>query len=232
MAEAKKIGELLIESGLIDDFQLSAALAHQRNWGGKLGAVLVEMEFVKEEDVAKAIAEKLRTPYANLFEPEIPEAVLKLIKGDVAKKYSVVPVKKEAGGIVVAMSDPLDIEVIDALRFATGQKIKPALALESEIRDAIKKYYDHQDVVRKPRTSFRDIAGSSTGKMEIIHGSDLKMKRTEDASSPIIPKEEAVEQALQDCKVRVDSVISLLIEKGLITREELVSMIYQKKIGL
>ncbi len=229
---AKKIGELLIEAGLIDDFQLNAALAHQRNWGGKLGSVLVEMEFVKEQDVAKAIAEKLRTPYANLFEPEIPLEVLKFIKEDVAKKYGVVPVKKEAGGLVVAMSDPLDIEVIDALRFATGQKIKPALALESEIRDAIKKYYDHQDIVHRPRTLLREIASHSSEKMEIIHGSDLTMKKTDDASSPIIPKDEAVERALQDYKIRMDALISLLIEKGLITREELVSMIYQKKIGL
>jgi type IV pilus assembly protein PilB len=117
MAEAKKLGELLKEVGLIDDFQLQSALSHQRNWGGKLGSILVELEFLSEENVARVIAEKMRMPYANLFEPEIPENIIRLIKEDVAKKYVVMPVKKEAGRIVIAMSDPLDMAAIDETPF-------------------------------------------------------------------------------------------------------------------
>lgn len=234
MAEAKKLGELLKDAGLIDDFQLESALSHQRNWGGRLGAILVEMEFVKEIDVAKVIAEKLRIPYADLFAPEIPEASLKLIKPELAKKYTVVPVKKEAGGVVVAMADPLDIRVIDELRFITGFNIKPALALESEIKDAIRKYYDHEEVFRKDAApSFKEITKSSSGKMEIIHGTELGMAKEErDPASAILSKDESSQQALLDTKMRLDALISLLIEKGLITREEIVSMIYQKKMGL
>ncbi len=231
MAEAKKLGELLKEAGLIDDFQLESALAHQRNWGGRLGAILVDMQFVTEENVAKVIAEKLHIPYANLFEPEIPEASLKLIKQDIAKKYTVMPVKKEAGAVIVAMSDPLDIRVIDELRFITGFNIKPALALESEIKDAIRKYYDHQDVVRKSATSFKQISASSA-KMEIIRGSELNMPKEEKDVSSILTKEESAQQALVDNKIRIDALISLLIEKGVIKRDEIVSMIYQKKMGL
>ena len=234
MAAAKKLGELLKEVGLIDDFQLESALSHQRTWGGKLGAILVELEFVSEEEVAKVIADKLKIPYANLFEPEIPEASLKFIKAEVAKRYSVVPVKKEGGGLVVAMSDPLDIEVMDSLRFATGLNIKPALALDSEIKLALRKYYDHEDVVRRPKASFQQTAGSSSGKMEIIHGSDLNMTKVEqgDPSSAMLSSQETAQQSLTDNKVRLDALISLLIEKGLITRDELVSMVYQKKLGL
>jgi type IV pilus assembly protein PilB len=233
MAAAKKLGELLKEVGLIDDFQLQSALSHQRNWGGKLGAILVELEFVSEEKVARVIAEKMRMPYANLFEPEIPENIIRLIKEDVAKKYIVVPVKKEAGRIVVAMSDPLDMEAIDELRFITGLNISPALALESELKQAIRKYYDHEEVVRKQVSSFKEIAGSS-GKMEIIRGSDLNMPKAppQDGDNALLSREETSQQALLDTKIRVDALTSLLIEKGLITREELVSMIYQKKLGL
>ena len=232
MTEAKKLGELLKDAGLIDDFQLQSALSHQRNWGGKLGAILVELKFVREEDVARVIAEKLRIPYANLFEPEIPETVLNLIKGDIAKKYTVIPVKREGGGLVVAMADPLDIEVMDALRFVTGLHIKPALALDSEIKDAVRKYYDHEDFIRKPQTLLREKTDGSKEKMEIIRGSDLNIKMEPDRGSPILPREEAAQQTLVDNKIRIDALISLLIEKGLITRDELVSMIYQKKIGL
>ena len=110
MAEVKKIGDMLIEAGLIDDFQLQSALSHQRNWGGKLGSVLIEMEFVREEDLARVIAEKLKTPYVNLFDPAIAPEVVKLIKPEVAKKYLVMPAKKEKGSLTLAMTDPLDIE--------------------------------------------------------------------------------------------------------------------------
>lgn len=231
MAETKKLGELLKDAGLIDDFQLQSALSYQRNWGGKLGAILIELEFVREDDLAKIIAEKLRMPYVNLFEPLVPEDVIKLIKNDVVKKYNVVPAKKDGGTLVVAMADPLNFEVVDALRFITGLKVKPALALDSEIRDAIRRYYDGEDVVRKTKTTFKDISAAA-GKMEIIHGSDLKMTPAAGSISSIQPREEAARQEQFDSRIRLDALISLLIEKDLITRDELIKMIYQKKIGL
>jgi type II secretion system (T2SS) protein E len=235
MAEAKKIGDMLKEAGLIDEFQLQSALSHQRNWGGKLGHILIELEFVREEELARVIAEKLKIPYVNLFEPEVPEAVLKLVKPEIAKKYHVVPAKKDKGMLVLAMVDPLDIEAIDTIRFATGLNIKPTLALESEIRDAIRKYYDGEEIVRKqPKVPFYQRTHSTGGKMELIRGSDLNMPKLEvgGAHSPILSKEDSVNQALQDSRMRLDALSTLLIEKGIITREELVSMIYQKKMGL
>jgi hypothetical protein len=136
---------------------------------------------------------------------------------------------------MLAMSDPLDIEAIDEIRFITGLNIKPSLALESEIRDAIKKYYDGEEIVRKQKSAplFQGVH-SSDGKMEIIRGSDLSMqKETEnDAASPILSKDESALQGLQDMRIRIDALTTLLIEKGLISRDELISMIYQKKMGL
>jgi type II secretion system (T2SS) protein E len=234
MPETRKLGDLLKEAGLIDEFQLSAALSHQRNWGGKLGSILIELEFVREEDIARVIAEKLKTPYINLFEPEIEKSVIKLIKAEVAKKYQVVPARREKGTLMLAMADPLDIKVIDEIRFISGLNIKPTLAMQSEILDAIKKYYDGVEVVRKQGLNpFYQQAHSSEGIMEIIRGSDLNMTKSEkdDAKSPILSKDETAQQALHDCKVRIDAIATLLVEKGIISRDELVSMIYQKKIG-
>ncbi len=234
MAQAKKIGELLKEAGYIDDFQLETALSHQRNWGGKLGSVLIELEFITEESLARVIAEKLRTPYYSLFEPVIAEEVIKLIKPDIAKKYQVVPVKKSKGELIIAMSDPLDIEALDAIRFATGLNVKPSLALESEIKDAIRKYYDGEDVVRKVFKMPFHQRRPSSDKMEIIRGSDLKMPKGAgaDAGSSPQPGDAAAQQAVEVMRLKLDALISVLIEEGLITREKLVSMLYQKKIGL
>jgi len=227
MAEKKKLGDFLKEAGLIDDFQLQTALSHQRNWGGKLGSILVEMEFVREEELARVIAEKMGIPYVNLFDPEIPAASVSLIKVDVAKKYGVVPVRKEGSSIVIAMSDPMDMEAIDDLRFSTGLMVKPALALESEIKDAIRKYYDGEEVVRKPK----EVLFVKSEKMETIFGSDL-MTSSNEVQVATVAQDEVSRQGAQDDRLRLDALITLLIEKKIINREDLVKMIYQKKIGL
>jgi MshEN domain len=235
MAEAKKLGDMLKEAGLIDEFQLESALSYQRNWGGKLGSIIIELEFISEADLARVIAEKLHTPYINLFDPEIPENLIRLIKPEIAKKYHVIPASREKGILMLAMSDPLDIEAIDEIRFITGLNIKPSLALESEINDAIKKYYDGEEIVRKQRgESFYHQKKTLGGKMEIIHGSELSMDKNaeNDVKSPILSKEESTQQSLQDTRMRFEALITLLIEKGLISRDELVNMIYQKKMGL
>jgi len=233
MAEKKKLGDILKEAGLIDDFQLQSALSHQRNWGGKLGNVIIEMGFVGEADISRVLAEVLGLPYADLFEPEIPAAVVNLIKPEVARKYQVMPVKKEGGSLLLAMTDPMDIDAIDGLRFATGLAIKPALALSAEISDAIRKYYDHENIVR---TKTPMVFGKSPapGKMEIIRGSDLTMLKDadEDPTSPILGREEVAQQSMADTKMRLEALISVLIEKGMITRDELVRRVYQKKMGL
>jgi type IV pilus assembly protein PilB len=236
MAEVKKkLGDMLKDAGVLDEFQLQTALSHQRSWGGKLGKILIELDFVKEEQLARTISDKLQIPYVNLFEPEVPNAVIALIKADIAKKYQVIPAKKEGGALVLAMLDPLDIEAMDEIRFITGLTIKPSLALESEIRDAIRKYYDGEVVTRKQeKTFFYHRDHDSGGKMEVIHGSDLNMAKsnTSDASSSILSREDTAQLSLEDTRLRLDALIALLIDKELITREELVSAIYHKKIGV
>jgi type IV pilus assembly protein PilB len=230
----KKLGDMLIEAGLIDDFQLQTALSHQRNWGGKLGSILIELQFIREEDLARVMAEKLHIPYVNLFDPEIPENIIRMIKADIAKKYHVVPVKKEAGALVLAMFDPLDAQAADEIRFITGLTIKPALSIGSEISDAIRKYYDGEQVDRSHAKALYHRREDAPGKMEILRGRDLITKNDPESEpeSAMPPKEAMVLQTLNDTKLRLDALIALLIEKKLISREDLVSMIYQKKMGL
>jgi type IV pilus assembly protein PilB len=234
MTEKKRLGDVLKDAGLIDESQLQAALVHQRNWGGKIGAILVELGFVKETNLAKAISETLRIPYVNLFEPEIPESIVKLIKPDIAKKYNIMPAKKDGGTLMVAMSDPMDIKMIDEIRFVTGLTIKPALAMGSEIADAIRKYYDHEPVMHKDSSELLDKIKSSFKEkgMEIIRESG-DMKEGVEWKGPAQHEPAArQEPAPLTDRIRLDALISLLIEKGLITRDELGKIIEQKKMGL
>ncbi len=236
MAEKKRIGDVLKELGLVDDFQIQSALAHQKNWGGKLGAILIEMGFIKEEDMVKGLSQALRIPYVDLFEPAVLPGVIKLIKADVAKKYQVMPARKEGTQLVLAMADPLDILALDEIRFITGLNITPALATVSEISDAIRKYYDREEVVRTKQPVVLD-KSQPTGEMEIIRESEMKLgtewlppdepaQRQSGPSAPAAQSETVADRLL------IDAITTLLIEKELITREELMHMLEQKKLGL
>jgi len=234
MAERKKLGDLLKEAGLIDDFQLEAALSHQRNWGGKLGAIIVELEFAREEDIARVISEKMGVPYVNLFEPELSPDVLKLLKADMAKKFGVIPVKKEANALILAMSDPMDFETMDNVRFITGLTIKPVLSMAAEIKDAIRKYYDGEPVTRKATTTFRESAKKST-RLEIVREvPDLATAEFNQQSmqQSIVQDSSALRQDIATQKVIIDALTTLLIEKDFFTRDELAKIIEQKKMGL
>jgi len=233
MAEQKKLGDLLKEAGLIDDFQLEAALSHQRNWGGKLGAIVVELEFAREEDIARIISEKMGVPYVNLFETEISPDVLKLLKADMAKKFGVMPVKKEANTLILAMSDPMDIGTMDNIRFITGLTIKPVLTMTQEIKDAIRKYYDGEPVTRKNPVSFRETAKKSTH-LEIVR--DVPDIATTEWSQQQHQQQQqdsqSVRQDIATQKIVLESLVSLLIEKKIFTRDEIARSIELKKLGL
>ena len=227
MAERKKLGILLKEAGLIDENQLAAALSHQHHWGGKLGSIIAELGFTREEDIARIISETMGVPHVNLFEPEISPDVIKLIKADMAKKFGVVPVKKEANALTLAMSDPLDIETMDNVRFITGLTIKPVLAMAVEIKDAIRKYYDGETVTRKSSDQFRETAMNVEIVREVPNIATTEWnQQTQQQDS------QSFQQAMATQKTVLDALVSLLIEKDIITRGEIAKFIEQKKLGL
>jgi len=231
MAERKKLGDLLKEAGLIDDFQLEAALSHQRNWGGKLGSILVELEFAREEDIARVISETLRIPYVNLFDPELSQDITKLLKPDMAKKFGVMPVRKEANALVLAMSDPMDIETMDNIRFITGLTIKPVLSMAAEIKDAIRKYYDGEPVTRTGKTEFREAVKKSS-RMELVREVPDISAAEYNQQFQVQADSQAVRKDMTTQKTLLDALVTLLLEKELITRDELAKMVEQKKMGL
>ena len=189
------------------------------------------MEFAREEDIARVISEKMGVPYVNLFEPEISPDVLKLLKADMAKKFGVVPVKKEANALVLAMSDPMDIETMDNVRFITGMTIKPVLSMVAEIKDAIRKYYDGESVTRKNPATFRESAKKSTH-LEIVR--EVPDLATTEWNQQNLQQQDtqSLRQDIANQKAIIDALTTLLIEKDFFTRDELAKIIEQKKLGL
>ncbi|HEX6975893.1 MAG TPA: ATPase, T2SS/T4P/T4SS family [Vicinamibacterales bacterium] len=137
----KKIGECLIQAGLITDDDLQVALAEHKRTGERVGAVLVRLNLATEKQITKALAYQLGFPYTSLVdEPPDPEAIV-LIPKDVALKRVCVAVRLEKNLLTVAMSDPLLFSLVQDLEFQTGYRIKQVVATRTDILDAIENGY-------------------------------------------------------------------------------------------
>jgi type IV pilus assembly protein PilB len=144
MTTRKRIGELLVEVGSLDSFQLESALAHQRRWGGRLGRAIVQLGFLREDQLLSAVGTQLGVAYVSLWDKVIPRDVLSLIPTKVIRGRKVLPIARlrehRRGPLVVAMSHPDDLVVVDELAFATGLEIRPMLASEDELDQAIESH--------------------------------------------------------------------------------------------
>jgi type IV pilus assembly protein PilB len=140
----KKIGECLIQAGLITPDDLQIALNEHKRTGDRLGMVLVRMNLATEKQIAKALAHQLGFAYVNLSEtPPDPGAVV-LISKEVSLKRLCVAVSLEKNLLTVAMADPLLFSLVQDLEFQTGYRIKQVVATTSDIVEAIQRYYpDH-----------------------------------------------------------------------------------------
>src|SRR5262245_587395 len=128
MAQRKRLGEILVQSGLLSDSQLRAALSEQRRWGGPLGRILVDMKIVNEDTMVQALSHQLNLPAINLDQRAIAPAVLDLIPGELAEQLGVIPFAVQGKFLDLAMSDPTNIAAIDAMRTKTRMNVRPYLA--------------------------------------------------------------------------------------------------------
>ncbi len=142
MATRIRLGELLVRAGVIDDMQLKAALAEQHRWGGRLGRILVDMSFVSEDILVKALSKQLGVERADLSRVFVPKPVMDKISVDFAQTNALCPVRYDEGrrSLLVATADPTNVTALDELRFKTGLRIETALAGEHEIHNAIQRY--------------------------------------------------------------------------------------------
>src|SRR5215471_6117524 len=138
---AVKLGDLLLKAKLISQDQLEAALKSQREEGGKLGEALVRVGAVTENDITETLSQQFGVPSIDLANFEIDPAVIKVVPGDVARKYGVLPVNKTGATLTIAMGDPTNVFAMDDIKFMTGYNVEPVVASEVALRNAIDRNY-------------------------------------------------------------------------------------------
>ena len=222
----KKFGEILLEAGAISPQQLAEALEDQSKYGGKLGTIMLERRFINERSYFQALSSQLRIPAVDLSRSTIPENVIHVIPQELAEKHVVFPVaiKRTPQGkvLVLAMADPTNVEIQDHIRFSTGFKVEPALALESTIRYAIRDYWYSQNGQGAYRLESGENSGSDPGlesQKEAPEG--LIETRSSEPFQPMIlaptePEEEDRPQFSREFR----ALLKLLAKKGIISPRE------------
>ena len=140
----KKIGNLLLEAGILTESQLAEALEIQKKTGSRLGSVLIDNNFVDELQIMEALEFQLGIPFIDLNNITIDSEVQRMIPYQLIKRHNVVPIKHEFNLLYVAMEDPLNFIAIEDLRMATKCEIAPAISFKESITSTINKLYGNE----------------------------------------------------------------------------------------
>jgi len=165
----QRIGEILVNEGLITREQLARALDEQKQNGTRVGYNLVKLGFVKENDLTRMLARQYHMPAVDLSKFEVDPRIARLVPGDMALRHLVLPLKRDGRTLTVAMANPTNLGVIDDLKFITRYDIFPVIAGEYTLRNAIEKHYDTNgpaDALMQDLLA--DIAGEMDGDVELV----------------------------------------------------------------
>jgi type IV pilus assembly protein PilB len=203
----KRLGEFLLETGILDEEGLTRALSEQRTKRGKLGEVIVNLGLATEQEIAQTLSLQLGIPTIDLKNTPVEPQAIELIQEKVARKHLIIPVAIEHRDLHIAMADPLSFEAFEDVRFASGYTIKPFIAPRSDILWAIDQHYHLGSSLS---TIVKDIVDER--QVEVVHdsgdsdGKDLDDLRKKSEAAPVIRMvnlivAEAVDQGASDIHV-------------------------------
>jgi type IV pilus assembly protein PilB len=193
----KKLGECLIQAGLITEDDLQSALTEHKRTGERLGAVLVRLNLASERQIAKALAYQLGFPYLNLAENPPDPTIVTLIAKDVALKRSCVAIRLDKNLLTVAMADPLLFSLVQDLEFQTGYRIKQVVATRADILEAIAAGYPDKALIKASAATAGGgvLATRSRQSEERTTGEGLMRRPEEEITEPIAGLKERSEAA-------------------------------------
>ena len=173
-AAPDRIGDLLVKEGLITREQLAKAIQEQKQTGARLGYCLVKLALVPEVELTKVLAKQHKMPAVDLTRFEIDPKIAKTVPADIARKHCLIPVKRDGRTLTVAMADPMELGVLEDLKFITRYDIFPVLAGEFTVRSLIDKVFGATDDAQM--ASLMD----TISELEAEVGADVEVVEDED----------------------------------------------------
>ncbi|HZK57361.1 MAG TPA: GspE/PulE family protein [Clostridia bacterium] len=136
---------LLLENGLITRSQLEHVLEIQKSTDKKIGQIFTEEGILSEDQIIEVLGRQFGIPHVDLRKYFIDSETARLVSGKLARRYTLIPVKRDGEKLIVAMADPLNIFAVDDIRMATGLEIVPVIATSQGILDAIDQHYETEN---------------------------------------------------------------------------------------
>ncbi len=178
-----RLGDVLLQDGLITRDQLKQALAEQKSGGHRLGYVLVKQGLVQEIEITRLLARQFRMPAVDLSRFEVDPKIIKLIPAEVAKKNCVLPLKREGRTLTIAMADPLDQGLLQDLKFITRFDLFPVIAGEYTLRALIEKHYESSD--QQLQDLLKDMEGIGDD-VEVVEEEDDETGQAQIDDAPVV----------------------------------------------
>jgi type IV pilus assembly protein PilB len=183
----RRLGDVLLEQGLVSDEQLKEAISVQRTTNQNLAHVLLDRGYLEEEDLVVTLSEQLGIPHIRVANYSIPQEVLDEVPESLARQYLMLPVSVTGDVLTLAMADPLNIMALDDLRMLTSFDIEPVIAVKSELEAAINSNYGGRDNSELYDELLADEAGNN---VEVIEEkddiSDVASLEAEAQDAPVI----------------------------------------------
>ena len=210
------IGQIALKGNVITSEQYKKAVEDQKIKGGSLGASLIRMGMVKEDDLLSLLSRYYKVPSAKLSTMEIDKKVIGLVPSSMAKKHLIVPISRVGAKLTMAMADPNNVLAIDEIKFITSFNVEPVVATDYDVVDAIKKYYggggglngkgsvtidardytlgdEDMNILEEFDDSdlidvgdFDALVTGAVDKVELVEGADENDMKAEDIDAPVI----------------------------------------------
>ncbi len=169
---ATKIGEMLLKGNLITQEQLRTALETQKKTKERIGSVLVKEGTIKEQELLSFLGRQFNIPVVDLGKYEINPEVVRLLPEDMVQKNMALPINRVGAKLIVAVADPSNMAILDAIGFKTGYAVELVLASEKEITSAINKFFDQS-------LEFKDIISELDDELEVVRDEEVDVSELE-----------------------------------------------------
>ncbi|MGH8849659.1 MAG: type II secretion system ATPase GspE [Casimicrobiaceae bacterium] len=178
--ERKRLGEILIERGKLDAAGLDRALRLQQESGDKLGVLLVTLGVVAQRDVSEALADQLGLPLVEAAGyPELP-ILEERVSARFLRESRALPLAEDESELALAMADPTDAYTVNAFEMVTGRKVRPQVAIPTELEAALERLYG------AGKTALGQIVGDVEQRDDIAFDADVQQLKDLASEAPVI----------------------------------------------
>ena len=197
-----RLGDLLVQTGLISEAQLQLALQEQKRTGSKLGRTVIDLGFVAEVKLLTALSEQLKIPFIELKHFKFDQNLVQTLPEAMARRFRAIPLSREGGGVLVGMSDPLDLFAQDEMERLLKTRVHPAVVREAELLATL-------DLVYRRTSEIASIAGELEGELQDSDFDLSKLGADNVSDAPVVRLlqtlfEDAVQMKASDIHIEPD----------------------------